>query len=292
MKYGVCIPNYGQSATAEALEEISLEAEKLGYDSIWVTDHILMQEQSGTPYERIFETITSLSYLAGITKNVKLGISSLILAMRNPVIAAKQLATMDVLSRGRLMLAVAAGWNEREFEYLAADFHRRGRILDDSIRLLRALWKGDSSFQAKYIEQHYSDAVFEPKPLSKLEIWVGGVSPAAMKRAARLGDAWHPNAYPMDQFKKMVESFRSIAGSEKKKICVRIGINLESEKQEYQGPRGERRLAFSSDMEGNKKLLEELESLDISYLVVVPNHDGMVPPEKQLMALREFRKLI
>lgn len=292
MKYGVCIPNYGQLATAKTIVETSLEAEKLGYDSIWVTDHILMQQRSGTPYERIFESITTLSYLAAVTKNVKLGISSLIIAMRNPLVAAKQLATVDVLSGGRLMLAVGAGWNEMEFDYLAADFHRRGKMLDDSIRLLRALWKGESSFHGRYIKQHYSDAVFEPKPLSNLEIWVGGVSLAAMRRAVRLGDAWHPNAYPMDQFKKMVESFRSIAGSDRKKICIRIGINLESEKQEYQGPRGERRLAFSSDMKRNKELIEELDSLRVSYILVVPNHDGNVPLEKQVLALREFSKII
>ncbi|HEX9197178.1 MAG TPA: LLM class flavin-dependent oxidoreductase, partial [Candidatus Bathyarchaeia archaeon] len=105
MKFGVCVPNYGESSSAEALRTVALEAEHAGCDSLWTTDHILMPINSGTPYERIFDSITTLAYLAAITSRVKLGISSLITAVRNPVVIAKQLATIDNLSGGRLMLA-------------------------------------------------------------------------------------------------------------------------------------------------------------------------------------------
>ena len=90
MKFGVCVPNYGESVSLEGMRAIGLESEKLGYDSIWTTDHILMPKNSGTPYEKIFDCIASLSYLAALTSKVKLGISSLIIGMRNPVVAAKQ----------------------------------------------------------------------------------------------------------------------------------------------------------------------------------------------------------
>ena len=98
MKFGVCLPNYGETGSAEGLRRVAITAEELGYDSVWTTDHILMPTNSGTPYERVLESISSLGYLAGITTKVRLGISSLIMTMRNPVVALKQLATIDNLS--------------------------------------------------------------------------------------------------------------------------------------------------------------------------------------------------
>lgn len=290
MKFGVCVPNYGESSNRDAIVSIATEAENLGYDSLWTTDHILMQKNSGTPYERIYESITTLSYLSAMTKKIKLGISSLIIAMRNPLVAAKQIATVDNLSNGRVMLAVGAGWNEIEFSFTGSNFHDRGKRLDDSIRLIRALWEGKSNFKGRYIDQWFDSSVFEPKPISKLKIWVGGVSVSAMRRAIKLGDAWHPNAYPIDQFKKMVMQFYSLAGN-RKEIAVRIGINMRSEEAEYIGPRGERRLALVRNERKNRELIEELSSMGIGYLVVAPNHDGKVAKEEQIEAIRLVSKL-
>src|SRR5213080_3736509 len=114
MKLGVCVPNYGESSSAEVLRTVALEAENAGCDSLWTTDHVLMPRNSGTPYERVFDSITTLAYLAPITNHVRLGISSLIIAVRNPVVVAKQLATIDSLSGGRLMLAIGAAVNRSE----------------------------------------------------------------------------------------------------------------------------------------------------------------------------------
>jgi alkanesulfonate monooxygenase SsuD/methylene tetrahydromethanopterin reductase-like flavin-dependent oxidoreductase (luciferase family) len=160
MKLGVCIPNYGETSTAYSLKAIAVEAENLGYDSVWCTDHILMPRNSGTPYERIFESLSSLAYVACATSRVKLGISSLITPMRNPVIVAKQLATVDNLSKGRVLLATSAGWNESEFFQLGSNFHKRGKRLDESIRLIRNLWSGKTQFQSKILRQEFRDAVF------------------------------------------------------------------------------------------------------------------------------------
>src|SRR5712691_7110516 len=167
MKFGVCVPNYGESSSAEALRTVALEAESAGCDSLWTTDHILMPRNSGTPYERIFDSITTLAYLAAITDRVRLGISSLITAMRNPVVVAKQLATIDNLSGGRLMLAIGVGWNEKEFAHLGSNFHNRGKRVDASIRLIRALWRGETSFKSRILGIELSDAVFEPRPVQK-----------------------------------------------------------------------------------------------------------------------------
>src|SRR5436309_7638947 len=134
------------------------------------------------------------------------------MAIRNPVVVAKQLATIDNLSGGRLMLATGAGWNEKEFAHLGSNFHNRGKRLDASIRLIRSLWRGETNFKSRVLGIEFSDAVFEPRPIQKhLSIWIGGTSKAAMKRAATLGDAWHPNVQPLDQFTRLVTEFKEIS---------------------------------------------------------------------------------
>jgi probable F420-dependent oxidoreductase len=287
MKFGVCVPNYG-NYSVEELRMVSLETEVLGYDSVWLTDHILMQRNSGTPYERILETIACMAYLAAITERVKLGISSLIVAMRNPVVAAKQLATIDNLSSGRVMLAVGAGWNEKEFSNLGADFHDRGTRVNESIKVIRALWGGEDRFEnGGHIRIGFRDVVFEPKPVQKnLTLWVGGASEAAMKRAITLGDAWHPNVVPLDQFENMVAKFRSLPGGEKKDICVRIGIDSRSDRSEYVGPQGEKRIMFSGNRKDNDRTIEKLSSLGVKYIVLAVSPNGKVPVNSQLDALR------
>ncbi len=146
------------------------------------------QKTAGTPYEKILDSLSTLAYLAPQTKTIKLGISSLIVAMRNPVVVAKQLASLDAFSGGgRVLLAMSAGWNEKEFSFLGSDFHSRGKRLDETIRLVRALWRGESDFESKSLPS-FRDAVFEPNPSSKdITIWIGGTSEAAMRRAAERG---------------------------------------------------------------------------------------------------------
>ncbi len=288
MKLGVCVPNYGETASAEALRSVAAEAEKNGYDSVWCTDHVLLARNSGTPYERILESLTTLAYLAGVTGNVKLGISSLVTAMRNPVVVGKQLATIDNLSHGRVILATSAGWNEREFSHLGSNFHNRGKRLDESIRLIRALWKGETEFESKTLRLKFTDAVFEPRPVQKrLPIWIGGSSMAAMNRAATLGDAWHPNVQPLDEFSKLVSSFReSFPEARDREICARIALDLKAEKSEYVSARGQRRIILSSNRGENKQILERLEELGISYLVMVPSPDGKTPGPDQINGLK------
>jgi len=294
LKFGVCLPNYGVTGSAEGLRRVALAAEDLGYDSVWTTDHILMPTQSGTPYERILESVTTLGYLAGITSKVKLGISSLIMAMRNPVVAVKQLATVDNLSSGRLMLATSVGWNEPEFNHLGSNFHNRGKRLDENIRLLRELWNGSVvKFEGSRTGITFKDAVFEPRPIQKkLTLWVAGNSTAAMARAISLGDAWHPNVYPIDTFRKLVAEFRRLPGGEKKPVCVRISINMKSKSREVISPLGEKRLILTGDMRQNEKTISELAEIGVKYFVVSPSPDGKVPVKEQLVALKKFHRHI
>ncbi len=294
MRFGICVPNYGASTSAEAICTVASEAEDAGCDSLWTTDHILMPRNSGTPYERIFDSIQTLSYLAGITTKLKLGISSLITAMRNPVVVAKQLATIDNFSQGRLMIATSAGWNEREFANLGSNFHNRGKRLDASIRLIRALWKGETSFKSRTLGLDFRDAVFEPPPVQKhLPIWIGGTSTAAMKRAATLGDAWHPNVQPLDQFSKLVAEFKEVSAEvAPKPICVRMAINPEADKSEYKSPQGEKRIMLSRNNAENKRIISELEALGVSYIVAAPSQDGKASVARQVIAIKTISKLL
>jgi probable F420-dependent oxidoreductase len=294
MKFGVCVPNYGDSSSLDALRTVALEAEHAGCDSVWTTDHILMPRNSGTPYEKIFDSVNTLAYLAGITSRVRLGISSLITAMRNPVIVAKQLATIDNLSGGRVMLATSAGWNEREFANLGSNFHNRGRRLDASIGLIRTLWRGETRFKSGILGIEFSDAVFEPRPVQDhLTVWIGGTSKFAMERAVSLGDGWHPNVQPLDQTTKLVNDFRAVSPEAKKKpICVRIGINPRAERSEYRSPQGEPRIMLSGNLPHNKDIISNLEALGVSYIVGVPSPDGKVGTRNQVDAVKALSKLL
>ncbi len=288
MKFGVCVPNYGETCSTETLRTVALAAEQDGYDSIWCTDHVLLPRNSNTPYERILDSITTLSYLSSVTSRVRLGISSLIMAMRNPVVVAKQLVTIDNLSNGRVMLATSAGWNEREFSHLGSSFQNRGKRLNESIRLIRALWNGSPQFESKILPHNFQDAVFDPPPVQKhLSIWIGGSSRAAMKRAARFGDGWHPNVEPLDQFARLVKEFReTLPEARDKEICARIGLNVKAEKSEYVSARGQRRVILSSDMTQNGRILETLEGLGVSYTILVPSLDGRATVSDQIESLK------
>ncbi len=288
MKFGVCVPNYGETGSPEAVRNVAVEAERLGYDSVWSTDHILIPPDSGTPYDRILESITTLAYLAPITTKVRLGISSLITAMRNPAVVAKQLATIDNLSNGRLILATSAGWNEKEFGHLGSNFHNRGRRLDESLRLIRTLWNGRTSFESKRLPQKFSNTTFYPPPVQKhLTIWIAGSSPAAMKRAATLGDGWHPHVLPLDEFAKLVSQFHDSSPQAKDKpICPRLVVNLKAEKSEYTSPLGQRRILLSANQAENNQIINGLRELGIAYLVLVLSPDGKATVSTQIEAMK------
>lgn len=288
MKFGVCLPHYGRAFSLSSVRNIAIESERLGYDSIWVTDHILFQPMVGEPYHRIFESLTTLAYLASITKHVKLGVSSLILPMRNPIIATKQLATIDVLSGGRLIVAVAVGWNEKEFSELGSDFNDRGRRLDESIQLLRALWQGKPDFRSEHIAQHFQNASLEPRPIrKKLTVLIGGNSPAAMKRAVRFGDGWHPTGYDPDVASGLVKQFKALPRSEGKEICFRIERDVKSsEAKPWLGKRNQP--LISGDQNEDERIVQGFTNLGIPRLLLCPASDGNVPAQFQLKQLREF----
>jgi len=288
MKFGVCVPNYGNNISPDGLIKFAKLAEELGYDSVWSTDHILLSKGSNTPYENIFESIGTLFYIALKTEKVKVGVSSLVMALRNPVIIAKELATLDNFSSGRVMLATGAGWNEEEFNNLGADFHHRGIILDESIRLIRMLWESKGSpvnFDGKYFR--IKEGIFLPEPVQdRLEIWISGSSERAMKRASRLGDAWHPNVLPFDVFEGMVKKFREM--NEKLPVCVRVAVLPGLTSNEYRGPQGEKRFALTCNAKDDRQAVERLEKMGVNYCILALNPNGLIPLQEQMNAMKKL----
>jgi len=130
MQFGVSLPNFSRLGTRDVVVDLAQQAEALGYDSIWTTDHVMMAKGQDQPYGHVLEALTTLTYLAPLAQRVRLGISVLVLPQRSPVVVAKEIATLDVLSGGRLILGLGAGWNEREFQLLGTTFHDRGRRLN------------------------------------------------------------------------------------------------------------------------------------------------------------------
>jgi probable F420-dependent oxidoreductase len=206
MQFGVELRNVGPDVTPEHIRSFAQAMEALGYHALWLSDHVVIPTTftSRYPYarpgafqvaqtENFFEALSTLGYLAGVTTRIRLGTSVLVVPQRNPVLTAKQLATLDALSGGRLILGVGVGWFREEFEALGATtFERRGAATDDYLRVFKALWTAEtSSYDGSFY--HLPPVRAFPKPVQRPHppIWVGGTGPACWRRAATLGDGWH-----------------------------------------------------------------------------------------------------
>jgi probable F420-dependent oxidoreductase len=198
MKFGVCIPHYGRPIDVPGLTRMALKAEELGFDSVWVTDHIIVPhvipDRPDIVYRHnMLEPLVLLAHLGAITRKVSIGTSVVILPYRNPVILAKMVATADVLSQGRVIFGAAVGWMEGEFKALNVPFANRGQLSDEYLELLKELWSTPTpTFQGKHFQ--FSDVSFSPMPVQRPHppIWIGGRTRRAVRRAVRHGDCWHP----------------------------------------------------------------------------------------------------
>jgi probable F420-dependent oxidoreductase len=187
---GVILPNYGPGSTVEGIRRTAEAAEANGFDSVWATEHILVGPEAVDPYGRVYEPLSTLAWLSARCPDIGLGTSIVLVPLHNPVQLAKEAATLQELSGGRFRLGVGMGWHEEEFRFMGVEFRGRGRRGDEAIRLMRALWRGERSFDGEFWS--FSDATFAPLPDPAPEIWVGGSSERALRRALALGDVWHP----------------------------------------------------------------------------------------------------
>jgi probable F420-dependent oxidoreductase len=197
MDFGLALPNYRAGSSAEGIEAAAEAAERLGYATVWTTDHLAVDRRNADEYGRIFEAILTLAHVGARTTRVRLGASVVVVPMRPAVVVAKELATLDVLSRGRAIAGVGVGWNAIEFGNVGAGdrFHARGAYTNEAIRLWRHLWSGSTEpFRGRF--NQLIDFVFEPLPTQPggPPILVGGGSEAACRRAGTLGDGYHFSA--------------------------------------------------------------------------------------------------
>ena len=205
MDFGLHLPASSASVTPSDLVRFAQQAEALGFYCLTIADHVIVPREISVPYPYTvdgrypgtgyhLETLMTMGFLAGATRRIRFATSVLIAPYRNPIVTAKMLASLDVLSNGRLIVGVGVGWMKEEFENLQApDFDQRGNVTDEYIQAFRELWTSDDpQFSGKHCR--FSNLLFLPKPVQKpaIPIWIGGHSKQAIRRAARLGDGWHP----------------------------------------------------------------------------------------------------
>jgi probable F420-dependent oxidoreductase len=194
MKFGLNLINFGPGASPESIGSSAEWAERTGFHLVMVSDHVAVTPDVARLYPAPFyEPFTALAWLAGRTSRVELGTTVVILPYRHPLLLARMASNLDRLSNGRLILGVGAGWARKEFEALGASFARRGRVSDDYLAVLHVHWS-QSVASAESPSVRFIDVHTAPAPTRRPHppIWVGGHSPAAIRRAARFGDAWHP----------------------------------------------------------------------------------------------------
>jgi probable F420-dependent oxidoreductase len=189
--FGVILPNYGRDSTPDAIRRTTEIAEELGFRSVWATEHIIVGPEGYDPYGRVYAPLVTLGWIAGYTKEIALGTSIILVPLHQPMLLAKEVATLQELSGGRFILGVGVGWHQDEYEFIGVPFKGRGRRADEALRLMKALWNGEKNFDGEFWSFH--DAMAEPHPSPQPEIWIGGSSDHAVRRALRIGDVWHPS---------------------------------------------------------------------------------------------------
>tara|TARA_B100001559_G_scaffold257390_1_gene221725 strand:- start:193 stop:1179 length:987 start_codon:yes stop_codon:yes gene_type:complete len=324
LKFGFEVPTSGVFAGPDNLALVARHGEQIGFDYLHIGDHLVIPRsiQSSYPYSDSgaflgewsskenqgeddlglhFEQLTTLSYLAANTNKIKLLSSVCILPYRQPVLTAKILATIDVLSNGRLIVGCGAGWMEEEFEALGLDtFKKRGSVTNEYIDAFRELWTSPNpTFKGEYVS--FSDIYFAPKPIQKPypPIWIGGESPAAIRRAANYGDVWYPFGnnpqYPLDTIGRLKNGIEKLNCKldEADRDINKIGIALSAE------------MWYSDtdpifDKNGNRKLLTgepsqvaediyNLAEIGVSYLTL--DYKG-TDIDETLYKMERFTKLV
>jgi len=275
--FGIALPNYGPLATPDTLVRLARLAEELGVDSVWVSDHLVapLGAASVYPYDRrpdrkpgdmgvieeFYEPVTTLAWLAGATSRVRLGISAYVMPYRNPIVTAKQIATLDRLSGGRVILGIGVGWLAEEFAALDVPFARRGRRTDDYVAVCKALWAGG---EARFEGETYRLPPVRtgPAPAQRPHppLWIAGNSTRGIGRAARIGDGWHGIDLSPDELRPLAASAREHAAAHGKTrfvVSLRKGV-LPG------GPAGH---ALYGDRDAIRRDLDAYRDAGLDYLV-------------------------
>jgi probable F420-dependent oxidoreductase len=210
---GVNVPNFGPGTAPGLLRRWAQTVEGLGFDLLMISDHIAVTPDVAEQYPPPFyEPFTTLAWLAGLTERIKLGTTVLIVPYRHPLLIARMAANLNDLSGGRLVLGVGVGWAVQEFDALGVPFRQRGKLTDDYLRLVRAAWENDEDYRG-----------------GRIPIWVGGNSEAGLRRAVRLGDAWHPLRFTMPWLRGAAARLTELADGQQRPVpslVPRIALRL------------------------------------------------------------------
>lgn len=232
MQVGVNILNFGPGVTPSSLLRWATTAEELGYHSIMLSDHIAVTSAVAQSYpEPFYDPFATLSWLAGQTKRIKLGTTVIVLPYRSPLLTARLGANLDRLSDGRFIFGVGVGASQSEFDALGIPFTKRGAMTNDYLAAIKTLWTGDvAAYEGTFVS--FADvAGMKPVQSPHPPIWIGGRSDAAIRRAIRLGDAWHPNRFTLDWLKveglPKVEEMAKAEGLPVPALCPRIRMNIQ-----------------------------------------------------------------
>jgi probable F420-dependent oxidoreductase len=209
MIFDVSLGNGAADSDPRLMVDTARAAEDLGFRALWTSDHLLAP--STLPqFARVFEPLVVLAHLAAVTSRIRLGTSVIVLPMRSPFVVAKQAATLDQLSNGRLILGIGVGSFGEEYTNVHADFRTRGARLDEAIRLFRHLWSGSREpFEGRFYD--FPDGVFDPLPVQRdrLPLLIGGRSDAALRRAGREADIWQTTTLTPETFPAAVAKIRA-----------------------------------------------------------------------------------
>ena len=213
MKFGVCLPQYGREVSLEELRAVAADAESLGFDSVWTSDHVVTPEHLRNNIGPVFlDAFTVLSHVSALTRRVGLGTTVMVTPYRNPLVVAKIISTLDTLSGGRVILGVGAGGAPDEFAALGVPESQRGARTDEYLSAMIELWTNDpSTYAGRFV--NFEGVRFAPKPAQNPHppIWVGGRSDAALRRAVRFGEAWHPTSMALDTLRERMARLRQMS---------------------------------------------------------------------------------
>jgi len=229
MKFGIAIRNMGPQSNRATIRACARIAEQAGFDALFVSDHLCIPpDQTEGSGGRYLDVLATLAFVAGATEKIRLGVSVLVVPYRPAVLTAKQVATIQELSGERMILGIGVGWMTPEFDALGVEFRRRGAITDETLNVIYHLFSADvpGPYNGKLVK--FPSFVFLPRP-KRPTIWIGGNGPAAMTRAVKFGDGWHP-MLPATELKAKVEELHAgalAAGRAVPEIIVRRGLKLD-----------------------------------------------------------------
>ncbi|HLL38738.1 MAG TPA: TIGR03619 family F420-dependent LLM class oxidoreductase [Rubrobacteraceae bacterium] len=260
MRLGLAVPQFGADAGPDALQEVARRAEDLGYDSLWVAERLLYPVNPKAPYpatadgslplayRRSLDPLAVLAYLAAATSRVRIG-SFINLTFHNPVLLARELVTIDVLSNGRLDIGFGVGWSPDEFEAIGVPMRDRGRRAEETLQVIEAIWRDNPvQFEGRYFR--VPESFFDLKPVQKPRppIYMAAYAPATMDRAARLADGWIPAGVPLGAMEQMFAGIKqgaAEAGRDPSKLKLIVTANIEF----HPAPLGDERPIFVGSVE-------------------------------------------